>query len=174
MSSSRPPYILSAADVPEIEGRYEGSDEGQAYGRAIGRAAGLLRIGLHVERLPAGRRLSWPHAEEKEEEFVYVLEGEVEAWVDGYLHAMKRGDLAAFPAGTGICHTFINNGTEDAVLLVGGEAKKADNRIFYPQHAHRRMQMPWSHWWDNAPLAPPGLHDGLPIAMRGEPDPEDP
>ncbi len=173
MLSSRPPYIVSTSDVPEKEGRYAGSDEPLGCGRPIGRVAGLMRIGLHVTRLPPGRRLSWPHAEEKEEEFVYVLEGPVDAWVDGYLHRMETGDLAAFPAGTGICHTFINNGTKDAMLLVGGEGNKPDNRIYYPQHAHRRMQMPWSHWWENVPLAPPGLHDGLPVALRGEPDPEE-
>jgi len=49
------------------------------------------------------------HAEENEEEFVYVIEGEVDAWIDGNLHRMVAGDLAAFPAGTGICHCFINN-----------------------------------------------------------------
>jgi hypothetical protein len=43
---------------------------------AIGPAAGLLKIGLHVQRVPRGYRISWPHAESKEEEFVYVLAGE--------------------------------------------------------------------------------------------------
>jgi hypothetical protein len=68
-------------------------------------------------RVPPGHRVSWPHAEEKEEEFVFVLEGEIDAWIDGALYRMKRGDLAAFPAGTGICHTFLNNGKHEATLL---------------------------------------------------------
>ncbi len=165
-SPKRPPFIVSSEDVPEKPGQYPGSDEVLGHGRAIGRAAGLLRIGLHLERLPPGQRTSYPHAEEKEEEFVYVLEGEVDAWVDGVLHRMKAGDLAAFPAGTGICHTFINNGEREARLLVGGEASKSDNRIAYPLHPHRREQMPWSHWWDDMPERPLGEHDGLPDAQR--------
>ena len=65
---------------------------------------GLQRIGINLQRLAPGQRSWWPHAEEDEEEFVYVLEGEVDAWIDGVLHRMRPGDLAAFPAGTGISH----------------------------------------------------------------------
>jgi uncharacterized cupin superfamily protein len=162
----RPPFIVSTADVRETTHRYPSSDEPMAPSRAIGRAAGLLAIGLHVKRVPPGHRTSWPHAESKEEEFVYVLEGEVEAWIDGTLYPMKAGDLAAFPSGTGICHTFINNGPREATLLVGGEANKADNRIFYPRHPQRRADMPWSHWWDDVPARPRGAHDGKPEALR--------
>jgi uncharacterized cupin superfamily protein len=136
--------------------------------RAIGRAAGLLKIGLHIQRVPPGHRTSWPHAEEKEEEFVYVLDGEIDAWIDGALHRMKTGDLAAFPAGTGICHTFLNNGAREATLLVGGEASKPDNRIFYPLHPQRRGDLPHSEWWDDIPLRPQGPHDGKPDALRGK------
>ena len=167
LSKPRPPFIVSTTDLPEDDGApYPHSDEHLAHGRAIGRFAGLLRIGLHVERVPPGRRLSWPHAEEKEEEFVFVLEGEIDAWVDGHLHPMTKGDLAAFPAGTGICHTFINNSTADALLLVGGEANKADNRIYYPRNLARKDDLRWSRWWHDIPLARQGPHDGLPESPR--------
>jgi len=162
LMSDRPPFIIASADVPEDVGRYPGSDEIFSHGRPIGKAAGLLRIGLHLERLPPGHRLSLPHAEEKEEEFVYVIEGEVDAWIDGRLVPMRAGDLAAFPAGTGTCHTFINNSDRQALLLGGGERAKSDNRIFYPLNPERRPQMPWSHWWHDIPLAPQGPHDGKP------------
>lgn len=162
---TRPPFIVSTADVPEDSGQgYPNSTEVLSYGRKIGRAAGLLRIGLHVERIAPGHRTSWPHAEEKEEEFVYVLEGQVDAWVDGHLHPMKAGDLIAFPAGTGIAHTILNNSDRDALVLVGGEGNKSDNRIYYPLHPNRRNDMPWSHWWDDHPVRPLGPHDGLPKA----------
>jgi uncharacterized cupin superfamily protein len=101
-----------------------------------------------------------------EEEFVYVLGGTIDAWIDGRLYPMKSGDLAAFPAGTGICHTFLNNGDREATLLVGGEGSKADNRIFYPLHPQRREDMPWSFWWDDIPKKPQGPHDGEPDQLR--------
>ena len=155
----RPPFIIATADVPEKDHTYQDSDERLSFGRPIGRAAGLERIGLHVERVPPGRRTSYPHAESTEEELVYVLEGEIDAWIDGELHRMTRGDLAAFPAGTGICHSFLNNGERDALLLVGGE-RKADNRIYYPLNPERKPQVPPGEWWDDIPLGPQGPHDG--------------
>jgi uncharacterized cupin superfamily protein len=158
----RPPFIVSTSSVDEVRGKYPKSDEVLAFGRNIGKAAGLLRIGLHVERLDPGHRLSYPHAEQKEEEFVYVLEGEVDAWIDGEIHRMRAGDLAAFPAGTGICHTFINDGSHSALLLVGGERTKSDNRIYYPLNPERRSDLPWSEWWDDVPARPFGPHDGRP------------
>lgn len=158
----RPPFIVSTADVPEKTDRYPKSDEVLCHGRAIGKHAGLLRIGLHVVRLEPGHRTSYPHAESNEEELVYVLDGEVDAWIDGELHPMKAGDLAAFPAGTGICHSFLNNGSREALLLIGGEASRRDNRIYYPLHPERRGDMAWSEWWDDVPVRPLGPHDGRP------------
>lgn len=160
--TTRPPYIISASDVPEETGRYPQSDEALSRGRAIGKTAGLMRIGLHLERIEPGHRLSYPHAEESEEEFVYVIEGAVDAWIDGHLHPMTAGDLAAFPAGTGICHTFINNSDADCLLLAGGQASTRDNRIYYPLNPEREPQIPWSQWWHDIPLRPQGPHNGKP------------
>src|SRR5262245_58137021 len=47
---NRPPFTLSTADVPETTHRYPKSEEPMGPARAIGRAAGLLKIGLHVQR----------------------------------------------------------------------------------------------------------------------------
>src|SRR5262245_10008181 len=117
----RPPYIVSSSDIPERVHRYPGSDEGMAASRPIGRAAGLTQIGIHLVRLMPGERTSYPHCESGEEEFAYVIEGEVGIWCDGVVYPAKAGDLVAWPAGTGICHTVINEGDAPAVLLAGGE-----------------------------------------------------
>lgn len=134
--------------------------------RGLGKQAGLQRVGINIQRLPPGSRSSWPHAEEDEEEFVYVIAGEVDAWIDGNIHKMNSGDLAAFPAGTGISHCFINNSDKEALLLVGGEAAKASNRIFYPLNPSRRLDMEPSAWWNDVPVRELGPHDGLPSATR--------
>jgi uncharacterized cupin superfamily protein len=162
----RPPFIVSAADVPETAHIYPQSSERMGPSRGLGRAAGLERVGINLQRLPPGTRSSWPHAESDEEEFVYVIDGEVDAWIDGHLHRMVAGDLAAFPAGTGICHCFINNAEREALLLVGGEAAKDHNRIVYPVNPSRRTDLPASAWWSDAPAQPLGPHDGLPDALR--------
>lgn len=162
----RPAFIVSGADLPERTHVYPQSEERMGPMRSPGKAAGLVRIGINLQRLPPGTRSSWPHAEEDEEEFVYVIEGEVDAWIDGNLHKMVAGDLAAFPAGTGICHCFINNTGREVSLLVGGEAAKKGSRIVYPLNPSRRADMPASNWWSDAPVRPLGPHDGLPDALR--------
>ena len=163
---TRPAFIVSTADLPEKAHNYPRSEERMGPIRRAGKLAGLVRIGINLQRLPPGTRSSWPHAEENEEEFVYVIDGEVDAWIDGSLHRMAAGDLAAFPAGTGICHCFINNGEREALLLVGGEAPKPGSRIFYPLNPSRRDDLKASDWWDDVPRQPMGPHDGLPDALR--------
>ena len=159
-SPPRPPFIVSAADVPETRHRYPNSDEQLAPKRALGHAAGLLALGIHLVRVPPGTRTSWPHAEEKEEEFAYVIEGEIDAWTDGVLHHMVAGDLIAWPSGTGISHTMINNGKQDALLLAGGQGDVTGSRIFYPLHSGRMKDMPWSRWWHDVPKRKLGKHPG--------------
>lgn len=162
----RPAFIVSAAEVEEYTHVYPHSTEALGPIRRLGRQAGLQRIGINLQRLGPGARSSWPHAEENEEEFVYVIQGEVQAWIDGHLHPMKAGDLAAFPVGTGISHCFINNGTEEALLLVGGEAPRPGSRIHYPVNPSRRQDMPAEFWWSDVPPRDLGPHDGLPDALR--------
>ena len=78
--------------------------------------------------------------------------------------AAPAGDFAAFPSGTGICHTFINDGAQDAVLLSGGDADTPANRLYYPLNLERRSDrdMPCSRWWDDVPQRPRGPLDGKP------------
>jgi uncharacterized cupin superfamily protein len=166
--TNRPSFIVSARELPESTHVYPQSTEKMGPLRRPGKVAGLERIGINLQRLPPGTRSSWPHAEENEEEFVYVLEGEVDAWIDGHLHRMVAGELAAFPAGTGISHCFINNGEREALLLVGGEAPKQGSRIFYPLNPSRRADMQPSDWWEDVPRHPLGPHDGLPDRLRSQ------
>ncbi len=120
----------------ELEGpddaTYPDSPERFSIGAPLGRGLRLNRLGIHHERLPPGRRTSYPHAESDEEEFIYVLEGYPEVWINGYLWKLEPGDSVGFPAGTGICHTFLNNTEQEVRLLVVGEANKKYNRIYYP------------------------------------------
>jgi uncharacterized cupin superfamily protein len=155
----RPDFI---AHWSEIEGaddsHYPGDEELMAIGAPLARRLGLTRIGIHHERLLPGRRTSYPHAESAEEEFVFVLEGRPDAWIDGELHPLKPGDAVAFPAGTGVCHTFLNNTAEEVRLLVIGERSKPENRVHYPlNQAHEQTR---EDRWTDAPARPLGPHDG--------------
>ena len=127
---NRPSFIGNYKDLmDEDNAAYPGSSELLSIGSPVGKLLGLQKIGIHIETIPPGRRTSWPHAESTEEEFAYVIKGHPHVWVDGHLHELSAGDFVAFPAGTGIAHTFINNSDEDCVLLVGGERTKEENKI---------------------------------------------
>jgi len=161
----RPDFIHHWA---ELEGpddaQYTGSDELLSIGAPVGKALGLTRIGIHHERLPPGRRTSYPHAESTEEEFVFVIEGTPDAWIDGRLYRLKEGDAVGFPAGTGLCHSFLNNSDREARLLVVGEKSKPENRIYYPCNPEQKNLR--QDWWDDVPPRPMGPHDGLPDRGR--------
>ena len=145
--------------------QYPNSDELHAHNANFSEQFNLMRIGVHHERLPPGRRLSWPHAEADEEEFVYVIEGTPDLWLDGHLRRLQPGDGVGFPAGSGIAHTLINNTGGDVRLLVVGEASRQRSRIDYPLHPKRNEEIGERHW-KNRPEHPLGPHDGLPDKSR--------
>lgn len=148
----------------EIQGpddrHYPHNTELLALDANFSKALGLTRLGIRHQVLPPGRRTSIPHAESDEEEFVYVLEGTPDLWLNGNLHRLAPGDGVGFPAGTGIAHSFLNNSPETAVLLVVGEPAKPYNRVIYP--VNPEMQQHRTDWWDDAPRHAMGPHNGVP------------
>jgi uncharacterized cupin superfamily protein len=155
----RPDFIGHWSELEEAEGhRYGGDTEAMALDASLGRKLGLTRIGIHHVRLAPGERTSYPHAESAEEEFVFVVAGRPDAWIDGHLHPLQPGDAVAFPAGTGICHTFLNNTDAEAQLIVVGEKPKEENRIRYPLHPAHEATRP-DRWIDPPPRTL-GPHDG--------------
>jgi len=158
---TRHPAIIHWSEIEDSEPhRYAGSEEAMAYGANYREHFGFGKIGIHHERLPPGRRLSLPHAESAEEEFVYVIEGQPDVWLDGYLHRLNAGDAVGFPAGDGLAHTFINNTEAEVHLLVVGETSKPENKILYPLNPE--MEARRNDWWDDAPARELGPHDGMP------------
>ena len=165
MPTTRPACIAhwSEVETPDTA-RYAGDDELLSIGAPLGRHFGLGRLGIHHERLPPGRRTSFPHAESHEEEFVYVLEGAPDVWLDGVLHRLAPGDSVGFPAGTGQSHSFLNNSDTEVRLLVVGETRKPENRIYYPVNPDRKPLR--DDWWDDVPVREMGSHDGMPDLER--------
>lgn len=157
---SRPPEIVRWEDLEGPEWSYEGASEKMGRDADYGRHFGFGTLGLHHVRLEPGRRTSFPHAESAEDEFVYVLEGTPDVWLDGHLHRLAPGDAVGFPAGTGLSHSFLNNTAAEVRLLVAGDRSKRKNRILYPVNPERKKVR--KDWWDDAPVRPLGPHDGRP------------
>ncbi|WP_210484359.1 cupin domain-containing protein [Microvirga antarctica] len=162
---NRPSCIAhwSAIERPD-DARYEGDDELLSIRAPFARHFGLTALGINHERLPPGRRTSFPHAESAEEEFVYVIAGTPDVWLDGELHRLQPGDGIGFPAGTGLSHSFLNNTETEVQLLVVGEPAKPENRVVYPRNPDRQALR--TDWWDDAPVRRLGDHDGLTDQVR--------
>ncbi|CAB3655132.1 cupin domain-containing protein [Achromobacter kerstersii] len=158
---SRPHFIKHWTELEATDAQtYQGDTEPMALDAPLSAALGITRIGIHHVRLLPGRRTSYPHAESTEQEYVYVLDGTPDVWIDGVLHPLAEGDSVAFPAGTGICHTFINNTQDDVRLMVVGEPTRADNRVRFPlNEAYERTR---KNRWVDWPARPLGDHDGKP------------
>lgn len=163
--SGRHPAILHWQAIENRDpGDFRGTTEPMSYGAALGETLGLKTVGIHHMRLLPGRRTSLPHAESHEEEFVHVIEGTPDVWLDGTLYRLAPGDFVGFPAGTGLAHSFLNNTEAEVRLLVVGNADMEDNRIVYPINPEREAIRP--DWWHDAPKRVLGGHDGMTDAWR--------
>ncbi len=95
--------------------------------KRLGDAAGLTQFGVNLLRLPPGTWSSQRHWHALEDEFVYVLEGEVVLQTDQGEELMRAGECAGFKAGIPDGHCFQNRSSAQAVLLVVGSRNDADH-----------------------------------------------
>ncbi|MTV18501.1 MULTISPECIES: cupin domain-containing protein [Bradyrhizobium] len=101
------------------------------YNRRLGDHAGLTNFGVILTRIVPGGQSSFRHAHSRQDEFVYVLDGEVVMETNGGAQVLTAGMCAGFPAGTGDAHRFINRTEKDVKLLVVGD-RTAGDEISYP------------------------------------------
>ena len=100
--------------------------------RKLGDAAGLTQFGVNRLELDPGVWTSQRHWHSAEDEFVWVVEGEVVLIDDGGETVLKAGDCAGFPAGDGNGHHIVNRSDRTAVLLEVGTRRPAEDRVEYP------------------------------------------
>ncbi|HEY2032457.1 MAG TPA: cupin domain-containing protein [Rhizomicrobium sp.] len=86
----------------------------------LGDAGGLKDFGVNLMRLPPGNWSSQRHWHSREDEFVFVLEGELTLIEDGGETVLHAGDCAAFPKNSGNGHHMINRSNAMAIYLEVG------------------------------------------------------
>lgn len=91
------------------------------WNRRLGAHAGLKNFGVVLTRIEPGGQSSCRHAHAKQDEFVWVLDGEVVLETDAGAQVLTAGSCAGFPAGTGDAHHFVNRSDRDVLLLVVGD-----------------------------------------------------
>jgi uncharacterized cupin superfamily protein len=92
----------------------------------LGDAGGLTDFGVNLMHLPPGNWSSQRHWHTHEDEFVYVLAGELTLVEDTGETLLRAGDAAAFPKNTGNGHHLINKSTSTAIYLEAGSRSMED------------------------------------------------
>ena len=99
--------------------------------KRLGNAAGLTQFGVNLTTLKPGAASAQRHWHAAEDEFVYVLAGEVVLCEDDGEVVMRPGDAAGFKASVANGHCLVNRSDRDAVYLEVG-TRAARERAEYP------------------------------------------
>ena len=85
--------------------------------KRMGDAGGLDQFGVNLCTLTPGAASSQRHWHKNQDEFVFVLSGDVVLIEDEGETRLGPGDAATFKAGVKNGHQIVNRGTSDATLL---------------------------------------------------------
>jgi uncharacterized cupin superfamily protein len=100
------------------------------WNRRLGDFGGLRNYGVNLVRVEPGGQSSARHAHTKQDEFVYIIEGELILVTDAGRETVGKGTCVAFPAGTRDGHHFLNVTDQDATFLVVGDRTPGDEVIY--------------------------------------------
>jgi uncharacterized cupin superfamily protein len=121
---------IDVTSVPERKGSgYPAPFHEIAKGRTrkpLGGAAGLTQFGVNLLTLPPGAASSQRHWHSAEDEFVYVVSGEVMLITDQGEELLRAGDCGGFPKNDGNGHQLVNRSNAVAVCLEVGTRSEDD------------------------------------------------
>jgi uncharacterized cupin superfamily protein len=127
---------LDLSSIPERKGtNYPEQFAGPMAGRIrqhLGDAAGLTQFGVNLLQLPPGAWSAQRHWHSAEDEFVYIVSGEVVMVTDDGEQVLRAGDCAGFPAGAANGHHLINRSDAVAVCLEVGTRNPEQDAVDYP------------------------------------------
>jgi uncharacterized cupin superfamily protein len=136
MSPPDSPKALVASEVPPrlkktlypaiFAGRVAGREK-----RALGDPFGLKNFGVNLTRLAPGSESSLRHSHEKQDEFIFILEGTPTLVTNSGEQELTPGMCAGFRAGIGDAHHLINRSQSDVVYLEVGDRTPGD-AVTYP------------------------------------------
>ena len=135
MSDSKPTAIDAASVPPSRAGRgYPEPFAARVTGRerrVLGDAFGLTSFGVNLTRLPPGGMSALRHTHTREDEFIYVIEGEPILMTNAGETQLRPGMCAGFKAGSGDAHHLLNRSGGDIVYLEVGDRNPGDT-VIYP------------------------------------------
>ena len=99
--------------------------------RPLGDLFGLTNFGVNLTRLPPGGMSALRHTHTREDEFIYIVDGEPVLVTNAGETQLRPGMCAGFKAGSGDGHHLLNHTTNDAVYLEIGDRNPGDT-VVYP------------------------------------------
>ena len=144
------PVALHAADAPP---RTKATNYPEPFAsrmagrtkRPLGDLFGLTNFGVNLTRLAPGAISALRHAHSKQDEFVYLLEGELVLRTDAGETLLTPGMCAGFRAGSGDGHQLVNRTQRDALFLEVGD-RSPDDQGSYPDDDIAAMLGPDRKW----------------------------
>jgi uncharacterized cupin superfamily protein len=124
------PLTVAESNSTSYPAPFRPANEHRWY-RRLADHAGLKNFGVNLVRIVPGGQSSARHAHAKQDEFIYVLQGEVVLETNAGAETLRPGLCAGFPAGTGNAHRFVNKTASDVLLLVIGD-RTGGEEVTYP------------------------------------------
>jgi uncharacterized cupin superfamily protein len=106
--------------------------------RPLGDCFGLKNFGVNLTRLKPGGESALLHRHSKQDEFVYILEGEPTLVTEDQEVLMRPGMCAGFAA-AGAAHHLVNRSDHDVVYLEIGDRTKGDEATYPIDDIQARM-----------------------------------
>jgi len=137
------PPALDPKDLPEQSSTgypepYKSRVAGR-HKRRLGDAAGLKNFGVNLTRLDPGAESSMRHWHAKQDEFIYILEGEVTLVTDSGRQKLTPGMTAGFPAGKADGHQLVNETGKPVLYLEIGDSTPEDGATYSEVEMWARM-----------------------------------
>lgn len=130
------PAIDPATVEPRVGSNYPGPFKPGVAGRSkqrLGDALGLKNFGVNLTTIQPGAASALRHWHSHEDEFIYMVSGELVLITDGGEQTLVAGSAAGFPAGRADGHCLVNRSTVDAVYLEVGD-RSPDDAVAYPDN----------------------------------------
>jgi uncharacterized cupin superfamily protein len=121
VAADAPPRRKPSNYPPPFAARMDGREK-----RPLGDLFGLVNFGVNLTRLAPGAVSALRHAHTRQDEFVYILEGQPTLVTDAGETALSPGMCAGFRAGTGDAHHLVNRTARDVVYLEIGDRTPGD------------------------------------------------
>ncbi len=130
------PLRVRSSSYPEpFASRMEGRSK-----RPLGDVFGLVNFGVNFTCLEPGAVSSLRHAHSRQDEFVYVLEGEPTLVTDHGESQLSPGMCAGFRAGSGIAHQVVNRSGKRVVILEVGNRSAGDSTLYPADDLQAHLQ----------------------------------